>query len=62
LDIHNTSGTVAPSSVPVEDNYNPYRTFSVSGDCRTMCYFELYINSANDEKIVLASGYTGGVS
>jgi hypothetical protein len=60
--IHNTSGTITTGSVSVEDSYDsrPYREFSLNGDFRTMCYFELYINSANDEKIILSKGYTGG--
>ena len=61
LTIQNTSGTLTTQSVNIEDNYSstPYREISVSGDCRTMCYFELYIYSANNEKIILANGYTG---
>jgi hypothetical protein len=35
--------------------------FSTGSDYRTaMAYYEIYINSANDEKIILSSGYTGG--
>jgi hypothetical protein len=39
---------------------NPYREISISGDYRTTpTYFELFVISASDEKIILASGYTG---
>jgi len=63
LSIQNTSGTISTSSVWLDNNYSntPHRDISVSDDYRTSpAYFELYINSASDEKIVLASGYTGG--
>ena len=40
----------------------PYRDISVSGNYSiSPAFFELYINSANNEKIILSSGYVGGV-
>ena len=64
LSIHNTSGTVTTQSVSTESDYynTPYRDISLSGDFRMVSYYELYIYSVNDEKIVLSSGYTGGQS
>jgi len=64
LAIHNTSGTMTTSNAYVEDNYynSPYRDISISGNHQAGSYYELYINSANDEKIILSSGYTGGAS
>ena len=64
LSIQNTSGTMTTASVSVEDNYynTPYRDISLSGDFRTTFYYELYIISANEEKIIVSSGYTGGQS
>ena len=64
LSIQNTSGTMTTASVSIEDNYTntPYRDISLSGDFRTTFYYELYIFSANDERIILSSGYTGGQS
>jgi hypothetical protein len=61
LSIQNTSGTMTTANVSVEDNYmsTPYRTISLSGDFRTAFYYELYIFSANEEKIILSKGYTG---
>jgi len=60
LAIHNAYGNITTSNVYVEDNYynSPYRDISFSGDFRSMFYFELYIYSAENEKIVLSSGYT----
>jgi len=61
LSIQNTSGTMTTSSAYVEDNYSstPYRAISLSGDFRTAFYYELYMFSANEEKIILSKGYTG---
>ena len=64
LSLRNASGTVTTQSVSTESDYynTPYRDISLSGDHRTVTFFELYIFSANNEKIVLSSGYTGGQS
>jgi hypothetical protein len=58
----NISGTMTTQSVNIDNAYssNPYRDISFSGDYRSSAYFEAYIMSANNEKIILASGYTGG--
>ena len=64
LAIQNNSGTFTTSSTPIEDSYssNSYRSISIAGNYRTLpAYFEVYIYSADSEKIVLSSGYTGGV-
>jgi len=49
------------TSVNIDDVYSdPYRELSVMGDySKTPGYFELYIHSASDEKIILSKGYTG---
>jgi hypothetical protein len=63
LSVQNTNGQMTTANVSMDDSYSsvPYREISVSGNYQTSpAYFELYIVSANDEKIVLASGYTGG--
>ena len=61
LSIQNTNGQMTTVNVLIDNVYTslPYREISVSGNyAASPAYFELYIFSANDEKIVLASGYT----
>jgi len=62
LSVQNTNGQMTTVNTTVSDSYSsqPYREMSVSGNYTTNpAYFELYIYSANNEKIILASGYTG---
>ena len=59
--IQNTSGNMVTTSVSLDSTSSVHRDISVSGNYTTSpAYFEVYINSANDEKIILSSGYTGG--
>ena len=59
LDVHNTYGTITTGNASL-DNSNPYRDIAIAGDYRTLsAYFEVYIYSAENERIVLARGYTG---
>jgi hypothetical protein len=63
LAVQNTSGQMITSSASIDDAYNsqPFRDISISGISGTSpAYFELYIFSTNDEKVILASGYVGG--
>jgi hypothetical protein len=63
LDVHTAFGKVSGYVSTETTIYNnpPYRDISIqaSQDCRTGMFFELYIFSASNERIVLASGYTG---
>ena len=61
LSIQNTSGMMTTSSIWLDSSSGTsYQDVSVSGDYRTSpVYFELYVYSVNEEKIVLSSGYTG---
>jgi hypothetical protein len=63
LDVHGGSGKVT-GDAPIDQGWNNtlYRDISFSGDHRTSSYYELYIYSANNERITLCSGYTGGAS
>ena len=63
LSVQRTNGQMVTSNVSADDSYysTPYRDISVSGNyAASPAYFELYINSANNEKIILSSGYVGG--
>jgi len=61
LAIHNASGTISTSNIWLDNSNTLHRDISVSGDYRTSpAYFELYIFSTSDEKIIISSGYTGG--
>jgi hypothetical protein len=65
LAVQNTNGQMATTNTYLDDNYysTPYRDMSVSGRYDTTpAYFELYIFSDSNEKIILSSGYTGGRS
>jgi hypothetical protein len=64
LSVHTASGTVSTSNIWLDNSSGSlHRDISVSGDYRTSpAYFELFVFSAADEKIVLSSGYTGGLS
>ncbi|MCL2711612.1 MAG: hypothetical protein FWE95_12105, partial [Planctomycetaceae bacterium] len=58
LAVCNESGQMLTSILGIENSSYPYLEFSVYGDFRTSpTYFELYIYSTNDEKIILSSGY-----
>jgi hypothetical protein len=60
LAIQNTNGQMTTVNVSLDNSYSSqlYRDISISGNYGTSpAYFELYIKSANDEKIVLSSGY-----
>jgi hypothetical protein len=62
LSVQNTNGQMTTASTYIDDSYSsqPYRDISVSGNYATSpAYFELYIMSASDEKIIVSSGYTG---
>jgi hypothetical protein len=62
LDVHGINGKVTGSASVAPDWSNaPYRDFAIYGDHRILAYFELYIYSADNERIVLSNGYTGGV-
>jgi hypothetical protein len=62
LSIRNTNGQMVTNSVSI-DGTALHRDISVSGVFSTSpAYYELYIHSTNNEKIILSSGYTGGRS
>ena len=59
----NTSGQTVESSMSTENLSYPYLDFSVYGGYfQSPAFFEFFIISANDEKIVLSNGYTGGAT
>jgi hypothetical protein len=63
LSIQNTSGQMATTSVTVTDSHPslPYRDMTLLGNYATdSAYFEIYIFSEKNEKIILASGYING--
>jgi hypothetical protein len=61
LAIQNTSGQMTTSNVSIDGSSAQYRQFGISGDYRTtIAYFEIYLFSTSDEKIILSSGYSGG--
>jgi len=61
LTVHTASGTMNTSHIGIDHSSTLHRDISVSGDYRTApAYFEFYMISTNDEKIVLSSGYSGG--
>jgi hypothetical protein len=63
LAVQNTSGQMVTTNTYIDDNYSstPYRDMSVSGNYSTSpAYYELYIYSTANEKIIVSSGYTGG--
>jgi hypothetical protein len=62
LSVQNTSGQMTTSNASLDSSSTPYRQISISGDYRTAAYFEIYIFSENNEKIILSSGHTGGRS
>ena len=74
LTLQNTSGTMTsptsgtPANSSTTTNHKAIVNdssldLSESGDYRTSpTYFELYLYSSSNEKIILASGYTGGLS
>jgi hypothetical protein len=60
--IQGMNGLMTTTNVSFDNDYysQPYREVSVPGDYTTSpTFFELYIYSANDEQIILSSGYTG---
>jgi len=61
LDVYNTNGNKATGSAGLEGYSTPYREISVYGDHRTLSYYEVFVYSANNERIILSSGYTGGL-
>ena len=63
LSIQNANGQMISTFTNIDNTWqsNPYREISVSGNYAAFpAYYELYINSENNEKIILSSGYTGG--
>jgi hypothetical protein len=59
LSIQSESGQMLTTNVSVNDSMDSQQ-FAISGDYRTtIAYFEIYMFSVNDEKIILSSGYTG---
>jgi hypothetical protein len=59
LDVYRADATKSSANTSI-DNSDTYRDISISGDYRTQAaYYELYIYSASNEKIILSSGYTG---
>ena len=65
MEVQSQDGTISKSEAYLDEIYvgTPYREISIPGDYRTSpAYFELYIISASNEKIILSSGYTGGAS
>ena len=61
LAVQNTSGQMTTSNASFDSSSTPYQQIAVSGDYRTTAYFEIYIFSESNEKIILSSGYTGGL-
>jgi hypothetical protein len=63
LSVQNAEGQMVTSSASLDGNPAAYRQIAISGDYQTMpFYFEIYISSENNEKIILSSGYIGGQS
>jgi hypothetical protein len=61
--VQNSNGSMITTNTSLENTMTtstPYRDMSFSGDYRTQAYYELYIFSASNEKIILSSGYSGG--
>jgi hypothetical protein len=61
LSVQNTGGQMTTSNASFDSSSTPYQQISISGDYRTAAYFEIYIFSDSNEKIILSSGYTGEV-
>jgi hypothetical protein len=63
LSVMNASGQMVTASTTVDASTTEHQDISVSGNHSVSpTYFELYIYSTSNEKIILASGYTGGRS
>ena len=60
LECTRTDGTVAVSSVSISSA--THMDFSMSGDFRSLSFFEFFVRSASNERIVVSSGYTGAQS
>jgi hypothetical protein len=60
LAIQNTSGQMVTGNASLDAASTPHRDISLTGNHSTSpVYFELFIRSENNEKIILSSGYTG---
>ena len=60
LDIHPENASVQPCNMGI-DGKGCYETW-IGFNCETgIFYYELYIHSADNEKIMLSSGYIGGL-
>jgi hypothetical protein len=63
LAVQNMSGQMAITNTNIADSSILHREIFATGNLSTSpTYFELYIISANDEKIILSSGFIGGQS
>jgi len=61
LAIQNANGTMAQSNVVIDDSSAQIREIPMSGNHTTsLAYYEVFIYSANNEKIIVSSGYVGG--
>ena len=61
LAIQNTDGTMTPRHVNLTNLPAQVREITIPGNRTTsLAYYEVFIYSTSNEKIILSSGYVGG--